>query len=231
MTTKTEEAKTTGTRSATTRERILATAEALILQQGFAATPIDDILEQAAITKGGFFYHFAGKKELARALVERYLEQDNRIFTDLFYQADTLTEDPLHQLLIFLKLFADMMADLAVAHPGCLVASFTYESQQLDEDVHNLIREGVLQWRKLISLRLEKILQKYTPRQPVDIPGLADMFTSTVEGGILLSRILNSNRPLVEQLLFYRAHLRLLFDDRMEHRPQGPGSERHREWW
>lgn len=213
MTTRTEESRTTGTRSAATRERILATAEALILQRGFAATSIDDILEQAAITKGGFFYHFNGKKELARALVERYLEQDNRIFTTLFQQADALSEDPLHQLLIFLKLFADMMADMAVTHPGCLVASFTYESQQLDDEVRALIRQGILVWRKLISLRLEKILAKYQPRQPADVPTLADMFTSTVEGGILLSRIYNSNQPLVNQILQYRMHLRLVFGD------------------
>lgn len=213
MTTTTEETRTTGARSAQTRERILVTAEALILQRGFGATAIDDILEQAAITKGGFFYHFAGKKELARGLVERYLEQDQQIFDSVFRQAEALSEDPLHQLLIFLKLFADMMADLGVTHPGCLVASFTYESQQLDDDVRNLIREGVLQWRKIISLRLERILQKYQPRQPVDVAALADMFTSVVEGGILLSRIFNTNQRLVEQLMLYRSHIRMLFND------------------
>jgi AcrR family transcriptional regulator len=213
MTTKTEEFRTVGVRSAATRERILAAAETLILERGFAATSIDDILAQAAITKGGFFYHFNGKKELARALVERYLEQDSRIFAMLFQQADALSEDPLHQLLIFLKLFADMMADLAVTHPGCLVASFTYESQQLDDDVRALIRHGVVVWREMISLRLEKILAKYPPSQPADVSTLADMFTSTVEGGILLSRIYHSNQPLVNQILQYRAHLRLVFGD------------------
>ena len=54
----------TNTRSNSSRERILACAEAVILQKGFSGTSIDDILEKASITKGGFFYHFDGKPGL-----------------------------------------------------------------------------------------------------------------------------------------------------------------------
>lgn len=59
-----------------TKERILAAAEQVILSQGFSATNIEDILSKAAITKSGFFYHYANKQDLARALVMRYLEND-----------------------------------------------------------------------------------------------------------------------------------------------------------
>ena len=41
-----------------TRNRILTVAEQLILQQGYSGTAIDQIIENASITKGGFFYHF-----------------------------------------------------------------------------------------------------------------------------------------------------------------------------
>ncbi len=90
------------TKAVGTRERILGVAESIILNHGFSATSIDDIIKNAAITKGGFFYHFNGKKDLARALIERYLEQDNRIFDELFLLADQSSDDPLQQLLAFL---------------------------------------------------------------------------------------------------------------------------------
>ena len=45
-------------RGEATRERVLATAEELILQKGFAGTSIDDIIRQAHITKGGIFLSF-----------------------------------------------------------------------------------------------------------------------------------------------------------------------------
>ncbi|WP_432695554.1 TetR/AcrR family transcriptional regulator [Marinobacterium sp. YM272] len=199
-------------RSNSSRDRLLQTAESLILQQGFAGTSIDHILEKAAITKGGFFYHFKGKGELAKALVLRYLEGDSQIFDDLFARSRSLSEDPLHQLLIFLNLFAEMMNNLEETHPGCLVAGFTYETQQFDDEVRDLIRQGVLAWRELISAQLAEIEQVYTPRQETRPETLADMFTAIVEGGIILSRIFQTNDRLRDQILAYRDYLRLLYE-------------------
>lgn len=193
------------------RERILGVAESMILQNGFSGTSIGDILERASITKGGFFYHFSDKRQLARALVERYLEQDTDIFNSLFVEADQKHSDPLQQLLHFLELFAGMMDSLEALHPGCLVASFTYESQQVDPETTMLIRQGILQWRKLILLRLEKISERYCKEKNVDLVALADMFTSVVEGGIILSRVLHSNQHLSGQIMQYRQYLQLLF--------------------
>ena len=200
------------TRSNSSRDRILKCAEAIILRKGFASTSIEDILEDAAITKGGFFYHFDSKAGLAKALVERYLEYDEGIFADLFKQADQLSEDPLHQVLIFLKLLAEMMGNLQETHPGCLVASFTYESQQMNDEVRELTKKGLLAWRKMIADRLELIVEKYPSKHEINVEALADMFTSTIEGGIILSKAFQDNKLLVQQILAYRNYLRALFE-------------------
>ncbi|MBW0147179.1 TetR/AcrR family transcriptional regulator [Marinobacter arenosus] len=198
-------------RSHATQERILAAAETLILGRGFSSTGIEEIVDAAAITKSGFFYHYADKNEMARALVKRYLAKDNQVFTDLFARADTLTEDPLQRLLIFLHLFAETMAKMEMTHPGCLVVTFTYERYQADEQVAELVRQGVLHWRELIADRLETIAQVYPPRLAVDLEELADMFTTVVEGGILLTRVFDQNKHLGKQVLLYRNFLRMIF--------------------
>ena len=201
------------TRANSSRERILSTAEAIILEHGFAGTTIDDIISQASITKGGFFYHFNGKMELARALVERYIEMDSRVFLDLSERADSLSEDPLQRTLIFLNLVAEMVAGMTQLHPGCLVAAFTYETQQINDEIRALMEQGIMAWRAMIVERLEQIVEKYPPKIEVSIEALADMFTSTLEGGIILARVYGDNRALVDQVHSYRTHLRLLFAD------------------
>jgi AcrR family transcriptional regulator len=201
------------TRANSSRERILASAEGIILQKGYVGTSLDDILDKAAITKGGFFYHFNGKGELARALVDRYLDEDRKLFAALQERADSLSEDPLQRLLIFLNLLAEGVIGKTEVHPGCLAASFTYEIQQFDAGIRDSIAEGILEWRAMIAARLGTILEKRHPRLPVDLESLADMFTSLLEGGIILARIFNSNEPLYKQVLMYRNHLRLLFDE------------------
>lgn len=200
-------------RANNSRERILSTAESMILKSGFAGTTIEGIIDQAAITKGGFFYHFDGKLELARSLVERYIEQDSAVFLELSARADSLSEDPLQRTLIFLNLFAEMVAGMTEVHPGCLIAAFTYETQQFDDAIRKRMEEGMLEWRAMIATRLHEVMEIYTPRVEVDVQALADMFSSSLEGGILLARIYGDNRALINQVHAYRTHLRFVFGD------------------
>jgi len=202
-----------GTKGQQTRENILACAESIILQRGYSGTSIEDIIAEAGITKGGFFYHFDGKSDLAKKLMLRYLEQDKVFFDALLERASDLTEDPLQQLLIFLKLMAEAMADLPGTHPGCLVASFTYESQQFDDELRDLNKQGVLAWRHLFTEQFEKIGEKHRPRGDKPLEELADMLTTVIEGGIIMSKVLDDPHVLPNQLLQYRNYIRLLFGD------------------
>jgi AcrR family transcriptional regulator len=202
-----------GTKGEQTREHILATAESIILQRGYSGTSIEDIIGEAGITKGGFFYHFDGKNDLAKNLMLRYLDQDEKFFSALVERARALTEDPLQQLLIFLKLMAEAMADLPGTHPGCLVASFTYEAQQFDDEVRDLNAQGVLSWRRIFLEHLEKVLEKYPLKIDKPLEELADMLTSIIEGGIVMSKVLDDRHILPNQLLQYRHYIRLVFGD------------------
>jgi TetR/AcrR family transcriptional repressor of nem operon len=65
-------------------------AEAAILEKGFAATSIDELIAAVGITKNGFFYHFKDKSELAKTLLVRYVAREDALFDDLFRRADEL---------------------------------------------------------------------------------------------------------------------------------------------
>ena len=82
------------------REKLLELAETAILQKGFGATSIDELVVGAGITKSGFFYHFKDKSDLAKALLERHFERDNVILDGIFNRARELHDDPLHAFLI-----------------------------------------------------------------------------------------------------------------------------------
>ncbi len=194
-----------------TRERILKLAEAGVLEKGFAATSIDELISAAGITKSGFFYHFKDKGELARALMQRYLDQEDAILDDLFARADELNEDPLHGFLVALKLLAEMMADLPATHPGCMVAAFCYQEQLFNKDVRELNTEGVLGWRRRMRERLDLIAGRYPPRIEVDLDALADMVSALIEGGIIISKAVREKEALPQQILLYRDFVRAVF--------------------
>ncbi len=194
-----------------TRERILAVAESAVLAKGFAGTSIDEIIAEVGITKSGFFYHFKDKGELAKGMLLRYLAQDRAVLDELFRRGDDLHNDPLHGFLVGLKLFAEMFADLPVAHPGCLAASFAYQDQLFNRDIRALNADGILAWRKRFRERFESIAALYPPKQPVDFDALADMAATLVEGGLVMGRMLNDNSVLPKQILLYRDFIQAIF--------------------
>lgn len=209
------------TKGEQTRDHILTTAERLILHQGYSGTSIDQVIDESGITKGGFFYHFSSKSDLARRLIERYLAADAEFFEGLIRRAGELSEDPLQQFLLFLKLVAEAMQDIPGTHPGCLIASFTYESHQFDDDVRRLNAEGMLSWRQIFRGQLELIADLYPMSVEHDLDELADMLTAIFEGGIVMSRCIGDKDLLPKQILGYRSYLRLLF---AAHQGSGPKS-------
>jgi len=116
-------------------------------------------------------------------------------------------------MLLFLNLMAEAMEQLEDVHPGCLVASFTYESHQLDDNVKALMAEGTLRWRALFRQQLELIDEHHHAELDVSLDELADMLSGTIEGGIILSRVLNDKMVLPQQIRQYRNYIKLLFAD------------------
>lgn len=193
------------------KERILQFAEAAVLEKGFAATSIDELIAAAGITKSGFFYHFKDKTELARVLLERYVARETALFDDLFRRADELNDDPLHGFLVALRMLADLLADLPTGHPGCLIAAYCYQDRMFDREVRDLNAQAVLAWRRRFRARLDQIAARYPPRISVDLDDLADMLSAVADGGIVLSKALKDRQTLPRQVLLYRTFVRTVF--------------------
>lgn len=194
-----------------TRTRLLDVAEGLILEQGFAGTSVDAIIGAAGVTKGAFFHHFPTKAALARTLMERYAAADAEHLETYMERAERLSDDPLQQILIFVGLFEESLADIAVPNPGCLFASYAYEAGLFDEGTLSLIRGSVESWRQRVRAKLEEVALRYPPRVDVDLDSLANLLWVIFEGGFILSRTTADSGAVSVQLRQYRTYLQALF--------------------
>ena len=57
--------------SEATRTALLDEAAALFAERGFAGTSLEDIASAAQVTRGAVYHHFAGKRALFEALIDR----------------------------------------------------------------------------------------------------------------------------------------------------------------
>ena len=199
------------TKGEKTRERILDVAYDAIVQKGFAATSIEELVEAAGITKSGFFYHFRDKTDMARQLFDRFLAEDESIVDTLAKRARELSDDPLQSFLIFLNLYAQMMDDMETLHPGCMVASVTYQERLFDAEIIQMNTSYLLRMRKRFSDWLHEIAAVHPPKTEVDLEGLADTLTTIVEGAIILSKALADPGLMGRQTRLFRNHVKLLF--------------------
>ncbi|HSI80245.1 MAG TPA: TetR/AcrR family transcriptional regulator, partial [Solirubrobacterales bacterium] len=195
---------------AATRERILDSAQALVLERGFAATSVEAVIAAAETTKGAFFHHFPSKRDLGRALLTRYAAADERILDEFMAGAESESDDPAEQAVAFVRRFEEAADELMPAQPGCLFVSFVYESQ-LEQGSDELIRESILAWRERIHAKLEAAAVAHPPPHPVDLRSLADHVFTTFEGSFILARAMGDPDHLRAQLAQLRHYLELLF--------------------
>lgn len=196
-----------------TRTSIMDAAEELILQTGFTSASVDRVIERAEVTKGTFFYHFATKAALARALVDRYAELDMAHLHGKMDRAEKLARDPLQQLLIFVGLFEEEFGNLTEPYPGCLFASYVMEAGLFEDATIDAVVETFRAWRLRVGDKLREIADRHPPRLEVDLDSLADMISVVFEGAFLLSKTYDDPGTVGQQLRHYRNYLELLFGD------------------
>jgi TetR/AcrR family transcriptional repressor of nem operon len=188
-----------------TRERILDSAQKLILEQGLAATSIDEILASARTSKGAFFHHFPSKNHLARAIVERYAEADVAFLEEFMERAEAASEDPARQVITFIKSFEDAAEEMVSQQPSCLYVSYVFERQLFDNGTNDVIVDALLAYRTRLADKIAAALERRPPPAPVDADALADHVTVTFEGAFILARAYGDPSIMRAQLALTRA--------------------------
>jgi TetR/AcrR family transcriptional repressor of nem operon len=193
-----------------TRDRILDSAERLILDQGLAATSVDAVIAGASTSKGAFFHHFPTKNHLARALVERYAASDIGLLEDAMARAEAESDDPATQLLAFLRLFEEAADALVAQQPSCLYVSYVYDKQLYDDGTIDVIADAIVAWRERIAEKLGEAVERRRPPGDVDLAALADHVFVTFEGAFVLARALGDPSIMRRQLALLRRSMALM---------------------
>jgi TetR/AcrR family transcriptional repressor of nem operon len=196
-----------------TRDRILTAAEGLVMERGFAGTSLDDILGSTGLTKGAFFHHFRSKADLGRDLLHRFADTDIAAFKRMSERADALAEDPLQAAIMFIKLFEDELRSLPEPFPGCMLASYVYESAQFEADVRDFIAEVFRRWVRYFEDKFTAVMETRKPKIDVTAKELAETIVSIYEGAFILSRAYRQPDIIIRQSELFRQHLGLVFTD------------------
>jgi TetR/AcrR family transcriptional repressor of nem operon len=178
------------------RERILDAAQHLVIENGFAATSVDEVIESAGTSKGAFFHHFASKRDLARALTERYVHADlGQLRAAL--DATASIADPAERVVEFIRYFEDSADELMSTQSNCLYVAVLTEQQLVANGTADLISYAIEVWRTEIVALLSAAARTLDLG---DVQALADHVFVTFEGAFLLCRSTGTPEHMRAQL-------------------------------
>jgi TetR/AcrR family transcriptional repressor of nem operon len=193
-----------------TKDRIIEITTELVLENGFAGTSIDQILQKTKLTKGAFFYHFSSKSELGLKLMEHFIQQDMASLDQALQSAHKFS-DTRSILLGFVQHFIDLFGKLTEPYVGCLYASYLYEPEQFSDNIKDMVADSIMTWRVQIMKLIDATARDYRPGLEFSSASLADHFSVILEGAFITSKALNDAALTSKQLEHYKNYLELLF--------------------
>jgi hypothetical protein len=104
-----------------------------------------------------------------------------------------------------------MMDDMEALHPGCMVATVTYQERMFDADVRQMNVDYLERMRDRFARWLDEIIALHPPRMEVDALDLSNLMNVIVEGAIIQSKALRDESLMGKQTRLYRNYIRMIF--------------------
>ncbi len=118
-----------------TRQKLLLAAFREIHLHGYQAASIQNIINQAGVTKGAFYHHFKSKHDMVVTLID---EVYTNYVENTFVKPIQDTDDPISTLIKVLYGIKEKMSDRDVAL-GCPLDSLAQEMSPIDEEIQRRI--------------------------------------------------------------------------------------------
>lgn len=168
-----------------TREKILATAEELIYQNGIHATGMELLVKTSGVARKSIYHHFTNKDEVAAAALNA---RDVR-WMEWFRRECDKAETPRERILnIFTVLKSWFESE---GYRGCAFINTAGEVGDADDPVRQIAR---LHKQKLLDYLVE-LTGQLNAQQPLP---LARQLLILIEGAITMSRVMGDYRAADE---------------------------------
>ena len=169
---------------AATRQRIVDATVRLMLKQGFGSTSVDQICEEAGLTKGSFFHHFESKEAIGKAAVEWWGQMGASFYMAAWKDDD---RDPLvrvHQMLDIMSSFTERPGNPCV----CMVGMMSQELSATHPIMQAACSKELAHWNDQVARMLVDAKALHCPQADFDPHEVASFLNSLWQGSMLVAK-------------------------------------------
>lgn len=171
-----------------TRQRIVDVTTRLIMQRGVAAVSLDDVGDEAHVSRSQLYHYFDDKAHLLRAVVVST--------TDLVLTAQAGHLEPLDSWAAIDRWFAHLMTLQPVPPRGCPLGSLVGQMADQGEALRGELAMGFARWESHLADGLARMSARGKLRRGADPQALATATLASIQGGLLLSHVHADPTPL-----------------------------------
>ena len=171
----------------TKRDEIITTTCRLLEMQGYRATGLNEIVRESGAPKGSLYHYFPeGKDELAAEAIAH----SAAVIVGNIEGVMAEHEDATTAVKTFIRRLAGYVAASGYRQGGPITA-VALESASTNERLRLVCRDAYRAWQRPLA---DKLRPTHGPRAE----RLATMIIAAIEGGIVLARSEQSERPLLD---------------------------------
>ena len=189
-----------------TRQKLLERAFEEIHRNGFRSASLDSILEDAGVTKGALYHHFANKAELGYAVVDEVV----RPWMEETWRPVVEAENPIDAAIATIRERLKLRSEMALTL-GCPFNNLTQEMSGVDEGFRKRLSAILHDWREHIAAAMRRGQANGTVCADVDARAAAAFVISSIEGCVGMAKA-SQSREFLEAgfrgLVEYLEHLR-----------------------
>ena len=190
---------------ATTKERILAAAEDLMLAKSFHSVGLNEILSAVKVPKGSFYHYFTSKEQFGVELIRHYVSEATA-FKRRMLLTDQLSENPYERLVTFCNGSVARSAECS-CQPACLITKLCAEVATMSDDMRGEVARGMKDWSEIYAQVVEEGQRKKVIRADLK-PKVAGYVLHDVWLGAMQRMMVERNvAPLRNAAAFVQSYL------------------------
>ena len=176
----------------------------LMLSKGYPATTVDEICEEAGVSKGSLYHFFNKKEDLGLATLAHFYQ---RAVNEMQVGPFTQIADPVERAFGFVDHIEAKSTFLWT--DGCLLGNFAVELADTNPAMRQEVSRMFDQTADGMASVLSPIAERAGKHGPT-ASKLAEMFLAVLEGSILLARAHRDPERIPKAVRWFRGYLEQL---------------------
>ncbi len=173
-----------------TRREIIRKAAPIFNQKGYDGAAVSDLMGATGLEKGGIYRHFESKQELAGEAFDHAW----KIAMDARFEGTQEIPNTVDRLKQIVRNFRDRRAGLVPG--GCPLLNTAIDSDDGNPQLRAKARLALSWWLDRLQSIAEEGQRRGEVCSNVDSVELATLIVSTLEGGLMVSRLRRKEHPL-----------------------------------